>query len=214
MKTPVGVLSPRHESDVTYRIYYDTREEREDVPDLLSRIAEFKFRELTADGDEELSFGWTCYGKPLSTDFLISEVRGNGLVRLTMRTDRWSLNRKRLKSMYQQALERYQEEHGTTVKFIPRTTKDAILGSVQLGLRRQSLPSMSTVDVIWNTDEGRVRVFSQERKLSERFLELWEGTFGFMLLPSTPYTRAINLDEPLSDEAIGQISAIEAWSLV
>lgn len=57
-------------------------------------------------------------------------------------------------------------------------------------LRKQVLPSIQTVDIVWNTNDGVVYVCTHAIKARERIEELFKKSFGLTIIPLIPYLRA------------------------
>ncbi|MCA9543880.1 MAG: recombination-associated protein RdgC [Myxococcales bacterium] len=73
-----------------------------------------------------------------------------------------------------------------------RYEKAEVKERVRLAMRAKMMPSIKSIDMVWNWTDGTVRFFASSEKANLEFMELFEDTFGVSLVPDVPYTVALN----------------------
>src|SRR5699024_7368378 len=107
----VGVLA----GSISYTLYHvDGEVPDRDREECLERIAEFEFRPLLADAEEDTSLGWVRIDDMLRCDFTNESVYRDEYVLLSMRTDRWSFPSALLRATVAQRTQTFLEEKGRT----------------------------------------------------------------------------------------------------
>jgi len=198
----VGALK----GSISYSLFFVDGEPPKGFSDsFMERIQEFRFQELTAENEEDFTWGWTAVGDMLDVDFTKSKVYRNEYLCLGMRVDKWSLPGALLKARIQQRGEAHMREFEKTK--LLRSEKEQIRETVTREMKGQTLPSASLVDMVWNLEQGRVRFWTQSSTRVELFTELFESTFELRLVPTGPYVASLHVG--LSDTEIGKIPDIE-----
>lgn len=76
----------------------------------------------------------------------------------------------------------------------PKREREEIRERVKLGLLTRTLPAPSTVDMVWNMEQGLVTLASASAKAMERFEELFGKTFDQLRVQLIyPYSRCLAL---------------------
>jgi len=195
------------EGSLSFKTYYVEGEPPNDFhADYLNRIQRRFFQPLSPVGDEERSMGWVPVQDPLAANAQRQDVFFNQYILLALRIDKWSIPSAWLKAIMRQALaERFPDKN---VK-ISKRAKEEVRLQVVTDIKHKILPSMKTVDLVWNISERRLRFWSTSNALCEEFAEFFEETFGLRLTPDSPYMMAKNLG--LSDADLGRMLASEPW---
>ena len=55
-------------------------------------------------------------------------------------------------------------------------------------LRRRALADIKIYDVVWNTVDGTLRLWTHSKKIRESFEEIVADSWGLRLVPQAPYT--------------------------
>lgn len=173
--------------------------------DFLERIAEFRFRDLTPESEDEESMGWVVQGDLLSTDFTRYNTFLNEYLVLSLRMDRWSLSAALFKATYERRAREEADKRGK--KKLSRTESDALKDALRAEFKSQMMPSASMVDMIWNVDSGKIRFWSHAKKKNEQFVELFESTFGMRIYAQSPYIAARQI--PLDKQVFTGLSDVE-----
>lgn len=171
----------------------------------MERIEEFAFRPLTPESEEDTSLGWCVLGELLNTSFTLENVLRGEYLCLSQRVDRWALPPALLKARIAERADQVQQEH--QLHRLSRLQKDQVREVVMREMKAQSLPVASSVDMVWNLDTNTLRFWSQSGTAIERFLDLFESTFGLRLVPCSAYVAAVNVG--LSDALIGELATVE-----
>ena len=174
--------------------------------DYLERIQEFRFVELTAEAEEDVTHGWTVMDDMLSTEFSKSNIFLGEYLCLGMRTDRWALPSALLKAHVERRILEVMAEHNKTKLF--RSEKMAIREEVTRQLKGRTLPAAGVIDLVWSIDRKEVRFWSQSNRQLELFESLFESTFGVRLIADSPYVAALNCG--LEPTLVGGLADVEA----
>jgi hypothetical protein len=191
---------------VSYTLYRVRGElDRTNLAAALERIIEFRFRGLTPESDSDIEHGWCVFDDMLSTEFTIDNILLDSYLRLGLRTDRWSLPGALMKARIEKIT---QEKLAESKRAKPtKREREEIRALVVAEMKRMSIPSASSVDVIWNLDENTVRFWTQSSTKREVFQELFETTFDAQLVPTSPSVAALNCGMP--DELVGNLDGLE-----
>ncbi len=147
---------------------------------------------------EEQSEGWTCTDRPDDPDFSAAEAfwRDRYLF-FTYRRDQRRIPAALLKAHIKRA-EGEELAKRPELKRLPKQKREELTERVKLGLLSRTLPSPSTVDLVWRQDDGLLTLFSTSARAMERFEELFGKSFENQRPQLIyPYTRALALlNEP------------------
>ncbi len=189
---------------ISYQLYH-VDGAAPDTATALERIAEFAFRPLAPDAEDDFSYGWCVFEDLLSIDVTKDNaVRGEYLC-LSMRLDQWRLPAALFKARIAKKSKEVLDKSGKQKLF--RSEKEQIRETVSRELKGMTLPSASMVDLVWSLETGVVRFWSQSSRMLELFESLFESTFEVRLVPSNPYVEAI--EAKLPDELVGALAAVE-----
>ena len=77
---------------------------------------------------------------------------------------------------------------------------------VERDLKKRVLPSIKTVDFVWNIERGQGWLFTQNKGMLERFIDIFEDTFGLQAHERNPYSLVEHMG--LGDEALDKLYAL------
>ena len=97
---------------------------------------------------------------------------------------------------------------------LTRYERSEIKERVRRDLRKKILPTIKTVDMSWNWQDGVVRFFSTSEKLNLEFMELFEATFGLVLTPDCAHTSARLNAAALTEDEIIAVNGLEPMAFV
>lgn len=198
----MGVLT----GSISYTVYHVEDEVPERYhAEFLERIEEFQFRPLLAEDEDDFSAGWVRVDDMLRWDFTKDSVFRGPYVLLSLRTDKWSFPAALLRATVAQRIANFKEEKGRTR--LSKMEREVIREDVRREFKKQMLPSVGTVDMAWDVEQGIVRFWSQSGRAKEQFQELFESTFEVRLHENNPYIAARSLE--LTDEEIAALANIE-----
>lgn len=191
---------------LTYKVFYVHDEVPEDFhTEILERVKERAFEELTPESEDDEHYGWVPIEHPLRVEFERFNIVFDHFVNLGLRQDKYAIPSNLLKAHVSQAERAYKTEHDKDrlSKFERQDIKDVVRGE----LKNQSLPRMKVVDMSWDLRSGRIRFWNQSAKTCELFQGLFEDTFGLKILPANPYINAMQLE--LANEHVEMLAAVE-----
>ena len=169
-------------------------------------------RDLKPSEEETRHIGWCDAHFVLDTEVTLESCIYNEYVLLGMRVD--SLNvPKGLLNIYCEAEERKVRKE-LKKEALSRYEKAEIREQIEEQLKRRLLPSIRSTEMVWNWESGMVRFFSTNKSLNEEFMELFEESFGLMLIPEYAYTLAQDPALNLSQEQLRTLDVIEPTPFV
>tara|TARA_B100001250_G_scaffold406989_1_gene426991 strand:- start:161 stop:814 length:654 start_codon:yes stop_codon:yes gene_type:complete len=148
------------------------------------------FTPLDPGGEAERAVGWCSPHFPLDLELDSNVYLYTDYIILGLRVDAWNVPASLLKIYSESEARRVMAEQNK--ESISRYERAEIKERVKLELRRKTLPSIKTVEMVWNWQEGTVRFFSSSQKLNLDFMDLFEDTFSMSLMPDGVYTAAQN----------------------
>ncbi len=163
---------------------------------LSSAISGRKFKSIEDSADEQ-SEGWTSTDTPDEPSFdSPSDFWRDRYLFFSYRRDQRRIPAAILKSYISRAEEDYLSKR-PGLKRPPKQQREEIKERVKLQLFGRTLPSPSTVDIVWHLDNGLLTLLSSSSKTMERVEELFSKSFE-NIRPRLiyPYLRALGvLDE-------------------
>ena len=163
------------------------------------------FRPLDPAEEDVQRAGWVAVDDPFDFDLDRTKLLRGSYLGLALRVDRWRIPGPLFKAHFAEATRAYLGERGRDK--LGRREKAELRTFVERRLRKQTVPSMKVVDLVWNLDTGIVRFWSSARAMHELLGELFDATFGRSLVPESPYTAAAMLG--MSDAELGRFDALE-----
>ena len=153
----------------------------------LTSLTKHRFRDIDVNGDRDDSVGWVVTENPFDTDFDLNKVLFGSYMVMSLRIDKIRIPSNVLKLHLHNAVTAAAKELGQ--EELSRNQKEELKEMVEQQLRRRALPSISIYDAIWNMDRNMVWVFTGAKSVRDPFETLFTETFGFSLIPRTPYTQ-------------------------
>jgi DNA recombination-dependent growth factor C len=168
------------------RFFVEQKLPRDFVARSHDAILAHAMRPLSPNEPDAERSGWCVMGEPLDVELDRSRIFLDGYLNLGLRTDRWAIPSALLKTRLREveAAERARKERDR----LGRREKAEIKELVTRELRKKLLPSIRSVDLSWSLEEGLVRFFSHSKKSTGVMIELFQHTFGFELVPESPFT--------------------------
>lgn len=196
---------------LTYKVFFVEGELPSDLKaTFLAGIKHRAFFPLNPEDEDEERIGWVPIERPLETDFTAEDVFFNDFVNLSLRHDKYVVPSQLLKAHTEEAERAYKAQNEK--KKLSKFERDDIKEMVRRQLKEQSLPRMKTIDMSWELGQMRLRFWSQSTKMCEIFQGYFEDTFGLRLIPSNPYTLAMQLD--LDTKTVERLADVEPCQFV
>ncbi len=154
----------------------------------MKRVRASASQPLNPDEDVSERHGWCAIEDPMITDLDHNGVFFNEYVCLGLRIDRWVIPKPMLNAHLRDAEQAILEKKG--LEKLGRKAKADLKLFVLKRLRRQLMPSVKSVDFVWNVQTGVARFFSQSERIHLLVQELFEKSFRLKLVPESPGTLA------------------------
>jgi hypothetical protein len=148
---------------------------------ILEQLAEGAFREPLSAAKKGETFGW-CSVHNL-TDPPVDVVFTQYLA-FALRTDVKRLPAALFRALLDKEMRKWMA--GTGRERVPALVKKELREALELSLLARHLPSVSAVDVVWDTARGEVLFLSTSVKVNDRFRKLFSRSFGVDLRPLAP----------------------------
>lgn len=156
---------------------------------------------------EEQCEGWTCTDRPDDPAFVApGEFWRDRYLFFSYRRDQRRIPAAVLKSHIGRAEGEYLAKR-PELKRPPKREREEIKERTRLKLLTRTLPSPSTVDLVWNQESGLLNLLSCSAKAMERFEELFGKSFE-NLRPQLvyPYARALELLDEAGREQLAALN--------
>ncbi len=164
-------------------------------------------KSIDPEGDEDRAVGWCSAQFILDTHVTLDTCLYDPYLVMAMRLETLTVPAGLLK-MHCEAEER-KVKRELKKEALSRYERAEIRERVEAALRKRLLPSLRSFEVVWNTESGVVRFFSTNKGLNEELMELFEDSFGLVLIPDYAYTMAQEPALGLSDEQLAALDAVE-----
>jgi recombination associated protein RdgC len=170
------------------------------------------FTPLDPGGEAERAIGWCSPHFPLDLELDTNVYLYTDYIILGLRVDAWNVPASLLKIYSESEARRVMAEQNKDG--LSRYERAEIKERVKLELRRKTLPSIKTVEMVWNWQEGIVRFFSSSQKLNLDFMDLFEDSFTLSLMPEGVYTSAQNSQTGLLEAERERLEFVEPSAFV
>ena len=193
----------------TFRQYYVSGELPDNWPaKFQAGIERGVFKEIDLKGEEDRALGWCSAAFPLDLDLQPELWRFNEYIVLALRIDTLTVPGPLLRIHTEAEIRRVQLEQKRDS--LNRYEKAEIKERIHLMLRARVLPTIKSIDMVWNWTDGTVRFYAGNEKVNLEFQEMFEETFDLILIPETPYTAALHgRGIKLSDKEKASLDAVE-----
>ncbi len=169
---------------------------------LVARLRAHGFMDLNPEEtDEDRAAGWCAIDHPFDVDFTYEKVFFGDYLCVAYRVDTLRIPSATLKAYVAQREKEIAAESGR--ESLARNELKELREVVRIELRKRMLPSLKTVDVVWNLVTGRVFVWTQSNGLLDELSERFERTFEVPLFPEDAVTWAQTLTPPELHDNIG-----------
>jgi len=191
------------------RFFVETKLPRDFVSKSHDAILKHALEPLSPNEPDAERSGWCVMGEPMDIELDRSRIYLDGFLNLGLRTDKWAipsaLFKTRLREVEAQEKARRERDR------LGRREKAEIKELVTRELRKKLLPSIRAVDLSWSLEENVVRFFTHSKKTTDTMIDLFQKTFGFELVPESPFTLGRRLG--FSDAQLAAWEDIEPTSL-
>ena len=172
---------------ITYTTYFVVDEPpagfRETFMEALQRHT---FRDIQIDEGKDRSVGWTALGRPFDLDLTWDKVFLDPYVGVSLREDVIRIPKTAFQAHFDRRIREYCVQVGRDV--LKKSEKANLKAEVLTSLRRRALADIKIYDVVWNTVDGTLRLWTHSKKIRESFEEIVADSWGLRLVPSAPYT--------------------------
>jgi len=196
----MGVFS----GPITYRKYKVVGELDEGFQDgFMESILKNRHKEIDPQTEDELRVGWVGIADLLADEPVYDKVFFSDKVFLTMRMDTLRLPAATLRVYLTQAEEEFREATGK--ERLSKADREEVRDMITKQLRKRAIPGIKGFDMVWDLTEMSVRFWSLSKSPCEEFEHLFTETFGFRLIPRTPFTaidEKIGLSEEVATKAL------------
>lgn len=193
---------------LTFKQYYVDDALPAGWPDLFQQgIARHAFKDIEKSSDVERSLGWCSPHFALDVEIEPAMYTYDEYLVLAMRVDTLTVPGPLLKIYAEQEARRIMLEQKRAT--LNRYERAEIKERVKLELRKTLLPSIKTIDMVWNWQTGVVRFFAANEKTNLEFQDLFEQTFDRILIPDGAYTAATRGGFTLTEAQMAALERIE-----
>ncbi len=158
---------------------------------------------------EARAVGWTSFGSPFAPDFSGSNFSVGPWWVFCLRVDKKSVPGKLVNKHV--ALLAARRLAATGRAHLSREEKKEVRAEVMEALLRRVPAVPSVYDVLWNYGDEEVWLFSSQKSAAEDLETLFHESFGLLLVPMVPFTRA-ELAAGLSSRELERLSAVTPCS--
>lgn len=143
------------------------------------------------DGETEVkTVGWAGFEKHFSADFDPEFLANGEHLTFCLRMDKKSLPGKVVRKNV--AILARKKLAETNRRYLSKEEKQDLREQVEAALLTKIPASPTVVDVLWDLSADEVWLFSTQKAAREEFEELFNKSFGMVLIPLFPYTLAEN----------------------
>lgn len=163
------------------------------------------FREPLSPLHQEEVHGWCQHGNLLDTTFDdLNQWLYNSYAHLGLRFDKKTLPDKLFQAHLKKRIADWCAEKSR--ERCPSAVKQELKQLLTTEMLQQTLPTVNTTEIVWNTQEGWVFLASTSETVSDTFRKLFYRTFGLVAVPFSP-------GEVLSSELLNILNASGAPDL-
>jgi len=171
---------------LTYKQYYVEGELPSGFRDkFLASLQAYAFRDIDLDAGEDKRVGWVTVTDILDADFRVDKFIFNQYLCVALREDAIKIPASTLK-VYVHKEESAKKQELKRDK-LSKFERDELKDVVKINLRKKTLPTIKSYDMVWNLDARTVWFWTHNRGLCEVFEELFEKTFELRLVPHNTY---------------------------
>jgi DNA recombination-dependent growth factor C len=146
------------------------------------------FHPLDPSKDQDRALGWCNPRFAMDLDLDSETYVYTDYIVLAMRVDAWAIPATTLKLYTEAEVQRVMAEQKR--ESLSRYEHAEAKERVMMELRRRILPTIKVIDMVWNLDQGVVRFFNSSQRMNVDFMDLFESTFGLVLMPYGAFAAA------------------------
>lgn len=186
---------------LTYTTYFVMDEPDAGFRDrFMDSIAKHAFRDVDIAAGKDRSVGWVVIGEPFDTQPSWGKVFQDPYVCVSLREDTIKVPKTVFQLHYDLRERKFLESQGRDA--MKKSEKAAIKEDVMADLRRRALPDIKVHDVVWNTVDGSIRLWTHSKRVKESFEEIVADTWGIRIIPQAPYTLLLARTDRPDDAAL------------
>ena len=179
---------------VTYTKYYVADEPTAGFRERFVACLEARhFREIDVEAGHDRSAGWVTLGDPFGTSLNWEDIFIDPYICISLREDSIRIPPTALKAYLDRRIQETCDRLGRDA--LRRAERAQIKTDVLLELRRRAIADIKLYDVVWNVQEGVIRLWSHSRRIRDIFEEIVSETWGIRIVPHAPYTSVANKSE-------------------
>jgi DNA recombination-dependent growth factor C len=155
-------------SYVTYR-FVDSKWTGEELrKKILDGLTVGRIGAIDVDLGNDQTSGFALFEDPLDTEFTEQTAFYDPLVLFSFRMDKLVVPANTMRLFVRRRIQ--ERLDSTRRQKMPREERDELTAEVKLDLLRKALPSITTVDVVWDLKNAAIRFYSNSNALNEAFL--------------------------------------------
>ncbi|MFT7624481.1 MAG: recombination associated protein RdgC [Myxococcota bacterium] len=175
---------------LTYTTYYVLDEPGPGFRErFMGVIQKHAFRDIDIDAGKDRSMGWVALDEPFDTELSWGKVFRDPYVCLSLREDTIKVPKTVFQVHYDKRERDFLAEQGRDS--LKKSERSALKEDVMVHLRRRALPDIKAIDVVWNTVDGSLRLWTQSKRTRESFEEIVAESWGLRIVPNSPYTMML-----------------------
>lgn len=171
----------------------------------LETLGKQRFKEIDLALDQDESMGWVTIADPFDTAFELNKVLWGSYLMVAIRHDVIRLPANAFKLHLQRRVQEYLQAQGK--ERISKPEQEELKDVLQRELKKRVLPAIKTYDLVWNIDRGQAWFFTQNKKVNELFVDLFEETFGLRPHERNPYSLVEQMG--LEDDVFARMLSVE-----
>jgi len=197
---------------LTYTTYYVLEEPPSGFRDtFMEAVQRHAFREIDIEGGKDRSLGWVALGEPFNTELTWDKVFLDPYVCVSLREDLIRIPRTAFLAHYERREKEFLAAEARDV--LKKSERANLKADVLLNLRRRALADIRVYDVVWNTLDGTIRLWTHSKAIRETFEDIVRESWGLRIVPCAPYTVMMARGEADPDAA-GALLDLEPADLV
>jgi len=171
----------------------------------LEALGKHRFKEIDYALEQDESIGWVSITDPFDTDFDLNKILWGSYLMVSLRHDVVRLPAAAFRLHLAKAIAERLEATGR--ERLTKAEQEDVRDELEKQLRKRVLPAIKTFDLVWNLERKELWFFTQNKKMNERFVDIFDATFGLALRERNPYSLVEQMG--LDDETFERLFRIE-----
>lgn len=172
---------------LTYTIYYVMDEPQAGFKDtFMDAVTRHAFRDIDIDAGKDRSIGWVALNSPFDTNLSWGSVFYDPYVCVSLREDVIRVPKTAFQAHFEQRERDVLDKQSRDG--LKKSERAELKEMVMIELRKRALPDIKVYDVVWNTVDGTMRLWTHSKRINESFEEIVRETWGLRIVPQAPYT--------------------------